>query len=258
MLKKNLAVLLTGILFCPAIIAQPCTLPSSAWSTYTKIRSMPGADSRIFEVTSPQGLKGLIDRSGKIVLPVVYKTVGNISNDRVVCIQQDKKYVLANVKTGSVLPLPYKKVSPTINDGTIIIEDVKPLMIGLKGEVLIRPGLYQSIGDAAFGTVPVMKNKLYGYCDLNGSELIPCKYYYAGTMEKGIGIVQKQSQGVVTEGAVNSKGVEVIKPVYARVKHINNLLAAKNNDDLYALFSADGKQLSDFIYSNIFTVENED
>ncbi len=133
-------------------------------------------------------------------------------------------------------------------DLVIVSSDRKYGCISTKGEELV-PCIYDEISDKAEnGLVEVKSEEHFGYLLASGQEAIPCKY--EEFKEKSVnGVFLAKRNGLY--GFVNKTGQEItafeIKAIYSFGN--TTYSAAKNN--LWAIYTLDGKAVTDFVYTNI-------
>jgi hypothetical protein len=98
------------------------------------------------------GKLGLVNNTGKEIVPCDYDYIGEFSNG-LAPVMQNGKYGYVKMKTGQE----------------------------------IIPCDYDYIGEFSNGLVPVMRNGKYGYVKMKtGQEIIPCDYDYIGEFFNGL------------------------------------------------------------------------
>lgn len=102
------------------------------------------------------------------------------------------------------------------------------------------------------GRAFVKENNKYGYYDLKGNIVIPIKYssgwYF---QDNGLAPVCIEKNKC---GFIDKDGKELISTIYNDTKlgQLDNIVAVKNNLN-WAFFDNTGKQLTDFIFDNVYT-----
>ncbi|WP_415324575.1 WG repeat-containing protein [Chryseobacterium sp. MMS23-Vi53] len=102
------------------------------------------------------------------------------------------------------------------------------------------------------GKVYIKENDKYGYYDLKGNIVIPIKYAYAWYFQdNGLAPV---CVGKNKCGFIDENGKEIVPAIYSSIKfgQLDNIIAAKNASK-WAFFNNKGKQITDFIFDDIYT-----
>ena len=236
-----------------------CSLPDQVIKAHGKIYPIKGGGNKYFKIYRQPKLEGLIDSTGKFILPASFKYIGNIANGYVTARLPNDAFVLINLSTGRRLPLPYQAVSPDILDGTITVKhNNAPQLIDLKNNILIPSGKFQSLADPSEGLLPVLKNGLYGFADYRGNVVIPCKYYYVDSFYKGRAIVYAGNKDQQLEGMVDKQGNELLKPIYKRLLMVEENISVQDTSGKIAVFNKEGNRLTSFIYSHIYDDTKDD
>ncbi len=125
------------------------------------------------------GKYGYIDRQGKIKIKPAFDYANSFRQGRAFVAESDEKF--------------------------------NPLwaLIDSSGEMLLT-FQFNKVQDFSEGKAPVLKNKRWGFIDLNGSYIIQPKYYYCESFVDGLGWIADRENGVY--GYINEKE-ELIIPV---------------------------------------------
>jgi len=168
---------------------------------------------------------------------------------------QNKKGKYGFVDKDSIVKIPfvYDFINPfdenllayTKNEG-------KEFYINKEGKVIIPPE-YGKLNLFSEGLLSVKKNGKYGFLDKSGKLVIPFSYDGTGFFSQGLCVVSKGGK----YGLINKVGEIVIPIVYESVKNsdADNIVIALQKGK-WAFFNSEGKQLSDFIYDNVFSGYN--
>lgn len=126
-----------------------------------------------FIVADLNGKSGLLDKTGKKLTPLKYSYIGRI-NDGLVQVGLDGKYGIAD-KTGKELTAIKYDYILSLSKGVAIAErEEKYYTVTKTGkETLLN---YEKVGFENFGLMLVQKNKKYGFINAIGAEVIPLKY----------------------------------------------------------------------------------
>lgn len=167
---------------------------------------------------------GLIDTSGKIIIPIKYDDLDflevqngeEFSNTNLLIVNKNDKEGIIDLKNKTIVPIKY--------DG----------LDGLESNGLIRA----TIGDK------------WGYINRKGEVIIDIKYEAADDFEEGIGFVKKNGKW----GAVNTKGEVVIPFIYDSGKkklHQDDKLFVISLNGKWGCLNTKGGVQIPFIYDEI-------
>jgi hypothetical protein len=106
--------------------------------------------------------------------------------------------------------------------------------------------VYENIGLPSEGLVPVMKNKKWGFADMNGKLRIGCSYAAAGSFVNGFSKIKARN----LSGMINRAGVLVVPPEYEDIQMKNNLFVVTNNGKT-GLISSGGATLLPCLYNKL-------
>lgn len=133
-------------------------------------------------------------------------------------------------------------------------------IIDREGKVLLKPGATpQEIGSGA--VTLCYGDDEFGYITLEGAELFPRRFCYAGPFEGDLAIVNVSRNYLRPRyGVINKEGNYVIGPEYARIQSIGGGLFAVSSRGMgassypfspKAIFDSSGKQLTAFRFFEI-------
>lgn len=172
------------------------------------------------------GKWGYIDKTGKLVIPCQFEYaddfydgiafVGNSSAG-------DGK--VGVIDTTGKLIIPYKYDRYEYTDGYIratedklyfeVVENGKSGYVTSDGEIL--KCIYDDVEGISEDRIKIMKDRLYGFADLNGNEIVPCQYTFAYDYVNGYSVVEKLENSVVRAGVIDKNGKVVIPFDYRTV-----------------------------------------
>lgn len=147
-------------------------------------------------------LYGLINETGKIILPVQYEEVYDMTLDGLALIKQtDKGYGFANA-AGKITLKPIYNDAHSFSEGLAAVKkDSLWRFIDVNGNAVIPP-LFYNAGNFANGLAPVCNQQnLWGYINTTGAYVIPAKFAFANAFENGKAIVLIKEK--------NKKGIEI-------------------------------------------------
>ncbi len=193
--------------------------------------------------------RGLIDRTGKVIVPIIYKNIdGDFSNGWFVVAYNDSKERIYYDKSGNKINVPAdlylfsEKV-----DGKKIIA-MKGGKQGLIDDQFkeILPFEYSGLRGGENGTVIAGQNGLFGLMDNKLKWILKPQFKFFGPYKAGYAMVTDTANLV---GAINQKGVVTTKPQFGTVYRLDKtssaIAAFKNtgSDRLGLVNLANGKIL---------------
>ena len=197
---------------------------------------------------------GLVDASGKIILPVDYHSIDFPS-------QWKHDSYLDDLPDGLIL-VRKRDLQNNSMFGNLGMQDQYGL-INLKGEFIVPLGAYDDIkmpysnGDNTLYTV--VKNNKYGFIDTKGRVVIPLMYDYAQIFEEGLVSVSKKGKF----GMIDRQNQTIIPFEYEDIDLLNNLNSEDTNQSLlfsaklknnYALINQSNQKITDFEYDTISAI----
>lgn len=194
---------------------------------------------------------GLVDASGKIILPVDYHKIDYP-------LQWEHDSYLDDLPDGLIL-VSKRDLQNNAMFGNLGMQDQYGL-VNPKGEFIVPLGTYDDIkmpysnGDKILFTV--VKNDKYGFIDTKGRVAIPLIYDYAQSFEEGLVSVSKEGKF----GIIDRQNKTIIPFEYEGIDLLNNLNREDTNQSLlfsaklkndYALIDQDNQTITDFEYDTI-------
>ncbi|NHN34571.1 WG repeat-containing protein [Paenibacillus agricola] len=182
-----------------------------------------------FAVVQANGLNGIIDATGKYVVPPIYDSISPFSEGRAVVI--DKQGFKVIDQKGRVLTgKPYSYIAPYSNGRAAFTKA-------------------QAAGGSQTGS------ELYGYLDLSGKEAIPAKYLQAGDFRDGKAVVQLKAKEFAL---IRPDGKRITMYPYAFVGALGNGLLPfqKEASGKYGYINERGKIIISPQYTMAFAFED--
>ncbi|MES1964185.1 WG repeat-containing protein [Psychrobacter sp. AH5] len=197
---------------------------------------------------------GLVDASGKIILPVDYHSIDFPS-------QWNYDSYLDDLPDGLILVVK-RDLQNNAMFGNLGMQD-KYGLVNSQGELIVPLGIYDNIkmpySNADNTLFTVVKNKKYGFIDTKGRVVIPLMYDYAQSFEEGLVSVSKEDKF----GIIDRQNQTIIPFEYEYIDLLNNLdredtnqsllFRAKLKDD-YALIDQNNQTITDFEYDTISAI----
>ncbi len=193
-------------------------------------------------------LYGVIDQSGKEIIPPTYPFIGEFSeglavvNTGGVFKEGDLtggKWGYINKKGQVQVPIEYDNVTPFHDGLAAIIKNNQLYYINQQGKQALQI-TYENISPFAGGFARVTSsNKKAGFIDRTGKEIIPCKYDNAGSFSEGLVIVVLNNQF----GYCDQTGKEIIPLTYLNAGPFENGLAVVETSTHYLVINKKGETL---------------
>lgn len=143
--------------------------------------------------------RGIIDDNGKEIIPCQYDTITTFDDKDCAIVSIDDKYGMINKENDVVIPLHYKAIFPfhdgagneddkyfndygTTYDYTLVLDNNEnAFTIDRKGNKIFNLGDfgYDAVCSGATlynNLIPVEKDGLYGFIDMQGNAVVPLKY----------------------------------------------------------------------------------
>ncbi|MGO4106124.1 WG repeat-containing protein [Paenibacillus sp. YAF4_2] len=170
---------------------------------------------------------GYVDRSGKEVIPLRYEDASDFANRKAIVKIKDNHYALIR------------------HDGSTEAEYHFPF-VGVLGD----------------GLLPFQQeaNGKYGYINEKGNVRIQPAYSTAFPFQNGRAIVNNAADFGSEYGLIDTRGNVVIQTIYNDIQALGQQRYAVGKaidqaqpflGSIYAIFDADGKRLTEFIYTNV-------
>ena len=136
-------------------------------------------------IVDREGRFGMIDRSGKVVIPASYDELGPFEKNRAP-FAYDKHWGFIDESNKIVIENRFTKVTPFVSDAAAVLDGGKAALIDLDGTNLVAPQEgYSDVGTYAQDRFPIMDKKSgkWGYMDRKGTLVIPTVYDEAGIFD---------------------------------------------------------------------------
>lgn len=136
-------------------------------------------------VVKKNGKYGVIDKTGKVVVPFKYDNTKEVFSDGLLGVELKGKWGFID-KTGNIIiPIEYDTVDKFSEGLAIVHKNKERYFINKRGEKMIDVSKYQAVvrfseGLAAFNCDDFAKSYAWGFMDKDGKEVIPCEYGVLG------------------------------------------------------------------------------
>lgn len=167
------------------------------------------------KVVKNDSLLGLIDSTGREVIPCLYQDIDYI-REGLIRFMKDNRYGFLDVNNNVVIPNKYLAASSFLEGKAVVAVSIDSFSVR------------------------------YGYIDKNDSMIIKPVYEYAMPFVEGVAVVKQYDRN----GMIDTKGKEVLPIKYIFVSSMNNGYFWAANEDGLALFNNKMKPLTQFLYQD--------
>ncbi|MBP3520569.1 MAG: WG repeat-containing protein [Oscillospiraceae bacterium] len=226
----------------------PCTLPYDAVGIFSEGIAVVGiyvdtGEKDMYGAHIMEGKYGLIDITGKELVPCKYNSIGKFE-DGIAVVTLDDAWGLIDTTGKELLRVPGSAPRHGFSEGLAEVQDE---MTGLDGYInkwneTVIPFRYSYAGSfsdgAAIIVVPSGKYwsngesiDYYGIIDKTGKEIVPTGKYYIMELKFSEGFIPVRDEKSKKWGFVDTMGREVIPCRYDNANEFSNGLAAVAIDD---------------------------
>jgi len=207
-----------------------------------------------FIMINAGGKWGLIDKSGKELISPRYDNMDIFTQDKVVVKSAGKFGVIA--KTGEeVLPAEYDTIWGAWGEDEfgVIQQGDKWGLVDREGKVIVPPTYDRFAGSDGI-TLIIMTNGKWGAVNQKGEELIPPKYDELGRYGESVLGVKADGKW----GAINMKtGREIIPPQYEDMQNPSEGMVAMKRDGKWGYLDFEGKEIIRTVYDEALPFQGE-
>lgn len=196
-------------------------------SEYAEIKPFSDGLAIVSKMQDGKLIYGAIDKTGKLIIPIQYKFLGNLS-ENLICFSREKGYGFIDKNNKEVIPPLYRSAS------------------------VFKSGL---------ACVSFLDSTYYGYIDKNNKWIISPKYIRGGDFNGNYAVVNATRNYTLNSdnaGVINKAGKEIIPMKYDNITIEDNFLIVKEirKDSYltvtrYGVLNFDGKELLPIEYASI-------
>jgi|GEM_PF-2018185 len=220
---------------------------------YDQLYKMP--NEKFYRI-SRNKLLGIANEKGDFLLPCEYEEIGQFWRDKnIATIRRDTMFGVIDSNFKIIIPCEYELIQFDLTGNLICKKNGLFGLMDLYANILI-PALYQQFNgfrQIMYTKDPnpysmVMRDSLYGYINLKGTEVIPCKYKHLGYEIHNNRVFYQENNKY---GFLDTTGKVVVAPVYDRVFDFIIDVTAVQKGEKWALINDNGKLVTEFIYDMI-------
>ena len=201
------------------------------------------------ETTKKNGLYGFRRADGTVIVPNKYKFVGKFSGGYCRVMSDDTTYGLIDTTGREVIPCDYRSIEYPSDGRILLFKNGRFGYANMEGEIVI-PFQYVQAGSFSEGCAPIFvvvdTHFVYGtYIDTLGRQLFPAVYENVQPFVDGFAPVQRYQRW----GFIDHSGKEVLPTVYEQITTMFDTLFFAGAEEGMALFDRRMKPLTPFIYT---------
>lgn len=222
---------------------------------YDAIEEISG--SNVFAATK-DGKKGLIHRSGKILSLFRFGGVSRIREAKVIraCDKDSRLCGLVSYEGKLLFEPEFEHIGWLKADFFEVAKGSKRGLARRDGEIVV-PLIYDYIDSiSAEDLIAVTKDEKAGYINTSGEVVVPLQYERTRRFEFGRAVVAKKMHGSYSMGVIDPTGRVIIPiehPMVSECYENGGPIFVQNHQNKWAIFSADGVNLSGFVYDEYGT-----
>lgn len=200
---------------------------------------------------SENGLDGIIDYNGNVILDFKYVIPFTFHNSNIAYLRNDDEDFFnegfADIDNNYISEFKYCRIMYNENIFRVFSSEIK---YGDKcgyidrKENIIIPFIFEDGYNFHNGIAPVKKSGLWGYINLEGNTLLSCNYTRAREFNNNVGQVWKKRKW----GIVNNTGDFIVPMIYERMEKFIEGLAAVRLNDKWGFINTRGEVIIDLIY----------
>jgi hypothetical protein len=206
------------------------------------------------------GKIGYIDKTGKVVIPVIYdfeslgyyfESAECFFHDGFTRVLLNKKHGLID-KTGKIiLPIIYDNIRFISNSDVLAGFELnkKGGYIDKTGKIII-PAIYDEIGRFHDGLAWVLLNKKYGLIDKTGKIILPIIYDMVHHFQDDLALVVLNKK----YGLIDKNGKLVVPAIYDEINEFHDGLARVELNEKSGIIDKTGKVIIPVIYDYLSTI----
>ncbi|MBI2282730.1 MAG: WG repeat-containing protein [Bacteroidetes bacterium] len=209
---------------------------------------------------------GFLDEKGNVAIPLVYQQVSDF-NEGFASVKQNDKYGFINKKGEVVVPIKYDASAGMFGSDRVAVKLKKKWwLVDTVGKETKIPHNYKTVSFFADGLAAVEnENGLYGYIDINGSEVIPCTYnltYGFNNDMAEVSIDQHDLASTTLHGMIDKTGKEITPIKYTSIEKFEQGLAFVTLRDKFGhpignFLNASGKEILQGEFDKVGRLHNK-
>lgn len=218
----------------------------------TKFDFLEMLQNQSFVKATIDGKTGILDVSGKVVVPMEYDYVGRMSEDMIV-VCKDGKFGCFDKDGSLVVPLEYDEIREYAGGMARISYKGKFGFIDKKGEMVVAPFSDEVENFSEGCTLVTIKNKV-GFVNLDGEWLTVPMFDAGGSFSGGYAYLSQAGK----YGYIDKSGEFVIPMVYSSATEfdLSTGLACVAKNGKWGVIDTNGKEIISFDFDKVELCED--
>lgn len=203
-----------------------------------------------YAVVYKDGLAGVIDRTGKMIIPFIYKSIikdyfyGN--KNHFIARLNDEQQTILNAQNEFVIPPIVGEIKFYENGLFLVSKDKKYGIVNSKGEW--KQKIEFDAHSSFEKRLQLMKKGKWAVIDADGNFMMDFKYSRISCSENGLMCVSEDDQNFYF---ISSKGEKAFDRVFNNYDSFVNGIALMKENDFYGAINEKGKTVIPFKYKKI-------
>ncbi len=248
------------------IQAQDCQLLKKVKGKYVDVKEIVNnnfkQDSNYYIVerkSNESNRFGIINKKGEEIVPTKYENRFYIGDNKYVVTSNSKTNEVWNLSTKTKTKIPFENTGITISEGLLAFEGKDKLWgyCSINGEVVLKPAYYHTNEFENDLAIVTNSNDKYGIVNKNGELVVSYKYDYIGKAGGNLFVACLGKDSLQLEGLIDAKDNLIVPIINKLVCDRKGLIEVMRTDSSSAYYSLDGKKLTDYVYNARFTDLNE-
>ena len=202
----------------------------------------------IDNVSIIRGLWGFYNRNGEQVVKASFKKVTKFENKRAFVLS--KGWGMISVTGDTIVEPVYHSLKYLDKDKNLVVAGIKKQLYGLASPdgTILSPTMYSKIEECGQGFFQVKKNRLWGYVDRMGDEVISCQFTRSTPFGRdNLAAVKTR----LLWGFIDTLGTWFIEPTYVNAEPFENGTAVVKNKKGYGVINLLGEWVIEPRYKKI-------
>ncbi len=196
---------------------------------------------------------GVIDKTGKVVVPLEYFSIGFVGENHLK-VRDEDHWALFDRQGKQLSDFKYQDLRDVEDERIAVKYNNQWGFIDIDGKEVSKMD-YEEVYDFSEGRAVVRKDNVYGYIDVDGKEMVTPQYFTALDYENGWAIVKTDPQH---QGVIDLEGEEIAQMDYRRImRQPNGTSIFIGQDRFYGLLDVNGKEIVEEKYRVIERFESD-
>lgn len=192
---------------------------------------------------SKDNMAGVIDISGKEIVPCIYKGECELYDDCIV-VESDEGLRILDHFGVALTNEAYDECTPLDNGLFLVLKKGRYNILDRSGAIMVSLA-YNAVINACCGRLIVQSHTgMFGVCDVYGNIIAPCQYDSISNYSEGLAAVKRCGK----YGYIDLNGKEVITPYLEHAGYFSEGLAPGSLADKWGYIDVFGRPMIQFVY----------